>query len=137
MSTENHNGSTAHTNGGVKPAAIGSNNSGNISSGGSITTTAITSSTRTISSNNTSFLYSSNSTLNRDKPRQAPPPTLPKYTASFNAGTNGTSERLAREREAGGSYRLASLDRLALRQRILDGEKTNGDIANSVRRLMR
>ncbi|KAK0181715.1 hypothetical protein PV327_003976 [Microctonus hyperodae] len=131
MSTENHNGSTAHTNGGVKPA-IGSNTSGNISSGSSITTTSITSSTRTISSNNTSFLYSSNSTLNRDKPRQAPPPTLPKYTSSFNAGTNGTSERLAREREAGGSYRLASLDRLALRQRILDGEKTNGDIANSI-----
>ena len=67
--------------------------------------------------------------LNRDKPRQVPPPTLPKYTSSFNAGWNGsgTTERLSRDREVGGSYRLASLDRLALRQRILDGEKTNGD----------
>lgn len=61
-----------------------------------------------------------------------PPPTLPKYTSSFNAGSNGggvgtAAERLSRDREAGGSYRLASLDRLALRQRILDGEKANGE----------
>lgn len=60
-----------------------------------------------------------------------PPPTLPKYTSSFNAGSNGggggTAERLTRDREAGGSYRLASLDRLAMRQRILDGEKANGE----------
>ncbi|EZA55852.1 septin-7 isoform X2 [Ooceraea biroi] len=80
---------------------------------------------------NTSFLYSSSSAmLNREKARQVPPPTLPKYTSSFNAGSNGgggTAERLGRDREAGGSYRLASLDRLALRQRILDGEKANGE----------
>jgi septin 7 len=71
--------------------------------------------------------------LSREKVRQVPPPTLPKYTSSFNAGSNGggTAERLSRDREAGGSYRLASLDRLALRQRILDGEKPNGE-PNSV-----
>ncbi|XP_070515188.1 septin-7 isoform X3 [Cardiocondyla obscurior] len=78
---------------------------------------------------NTSFLYSSSTMLSREKARQVPPPTLPKYTSSFNAGSNngGTAERLGRDREAGGSYRLASLDRLALRQRILDGEKANGE----------
>ncbi|XP_036151425.1 septin-7 isoform X3 [Monomorium pharaonis] len=78
---------------------------------------------------NSSFLYSSSTMLSREKTRQVPPPTLPKYTSSFNAGSNGggTAERLTRDREAGGSYRLASLDRLALRQRILDGEKANGE----------
>ncbi|XP_067204014.1 septin-7 isoform X3 [Linepithema humile] len=79
---------------------------------------------------NSSFLYSSSTMLSREKARQVPPPTLPKYTSSFNAGSNGgggTAERLGRDREAGGSYRLASLDRLALRQRILDGEKPNGE----------
>lgn len=82
---------------------------------------------------NSSFLYSSSTMLSREKARQVPPPTLPKYTSSFNAGSNGggggggTAERLSRDREAGGSYRLASLDRLALRQRILDGEKANGE----------
>ena len=102
------------------------------------------------STTNSSFLYSSNSLLNSGRlgdktmtmsssqaTRQAPPPTLPKYTSSFNAGSNGTAgDRLSRDREGGGSHRLASLDRLALRQRILDGEsinKTNGD-ANLVRR---
>lgn len=82
---------------------------------------------------NSSFLYSSSTMLSREKARQVPPPTLPKYTSSFNAGSNGggTAERLGRDREAGGSYRLASLDRLALRQRILDGEKPNGE-PNSV-----
>ncbi|XP_014608148.1 PREDICTED: septin-7 isoform X3 [Polistes canadensis] len=113
MSTENQqNGSAGSTqSNGIKSATI--NVSGN---------------TRTIP-NNSSFLYSSNSMLNREKPRQVPPPTLPKYTSSFNAGSNGSgaAERLSRDREAGGSYRLASLERLALRQRILDGEKANGD----------
>ncbi|XP_076763716.1 septin 7-like protein pnut isoform X3 [Xylocopa sonorina] len=110
MSTENQNGSAGTQSNGIK------------------TSISLSSSTRT-ASNNSSFLYSSNSMLNRDKPRQVPPPTLPKYTSSFNAGSNGsgTSERLSRDREVGGSYRLASLDRLALRQRILDGEKANGD----------
>jgi len=94
--------------------------------------------TNSTSSGNASFLYSSSSAmLSREKlPRQVPPPTLPKYTSSFNAGSNGgggggggggAGERIGRDREAGGSYRLASLDRLALRQRILDGEKANGE----------
>ncbi|XP_078035006.1 septin 7-like protein pnut isoform X3 [Augochlora pura] len=107
MSTENQNGTAGTQSNGIK-ATIG-----------------VSSSART-TSNNSSFLYSSNSMLNREKPRQAPPPTLPKYTSSFNAGSNGsgTTERLTRDREVGGSYRL---ERLALRQRILDGEKANGD----------
>ncbi|KAK2586160.1 hypothetical protein KPH14_001427 [Odynerus spinipes] len=111
-STENQqNGSASTQSNGIKSASIG-----------------VTGNTRTIP-NSSSFLYSSNSMLNREKPRQVPPPTLPKYTSSFNAGSNGSgaAERLSRDREAGGSYRLASLDRLALRQRILDGEKANGD----------
>ncbi|XP_054011625.1 septin-7 isoform X2 [Hylaeus anthracinus] len=113
MSTENQNGSAGTQSNGIK------------------TSINVSSSARS-ASNNSSFLYSSNSMLNRDKPRQVPPPTLPKYTASFNAGSNGsgTTERLNRDREVGGSYRLASLDRLALRQRILDGEKANGDTAS-------
>lgn len=142
MSTENHNGSAPHANGNLKTSTIGSNSS--------ITSINSTTSSRTLP-NNSSFLYSSNSTLNRDKPRQVPPPTLPKYTSSFNAGnnnninnstttitstTNGgsngiTNDKINRDREIGGSYRLASLDRLALRQRILDGEKaSNGDATN-------
>ncbi|XP_076284443.1 septin 7-like protein pnut isoform X3 [Lasioglossum baleicum] len=110
MSTENQNGSAGTQSNGIK-ATIG------------------VSSTARSTSNNSSFLYSSNSMLNREKPRQVPPPTLPKYTSSFNAGSNGsgTTERLNRDRDVGGSYRLASLERLALRQRILDGEKANGD----------
>lgn len=110
MSTENQNGSAGTQSNGIK-ATIG-----------------VTSTARS-TSNNSSFLYSSNSMLNREKPRQVPPPTLPKYTSSFNAGSNGsgTTERLNRDRDVGGSYRLASLERLALRQRILDGEKANGD----------
>ncbi|KOC64695.1 Septin-7 [Habropoda laboriosa] len=93
MSTENQNGSAGTQSNGIK------------------TSISLSSSTRTVS-NNSSFLYSSNSN-----------------TSSFNAGSNGsgTTERLSRDREVGGSYRLASLDRLALRQRILDGEKANGD----------
>ncbi|KAK1118334.1 hypothetical protein K0M31_015038 [Melipona bicolor] len=117
MSTENQNGSAGTQSNGIK------------------TTIGWSSSTRTVT-NNSSFLHTSNSMLNRDKPRQVPPPTLPKYTSSFNAGWNGssgTAERLSRDREVGGSYRLASLDRLALRQRILDGEKPNGDTTSSLK----
>ncbi|XP_057324720.1 septin-7 isoform X2 [Microplitis mediator] len=127
MSTENHNGSTPHANGSVK-TAIGNSLSSVTAAQASITQPRTLSSSTT---NNTSFLYSNNSTLNREKSRQAPP-TLPKYTSSFNAGTNGNADRLTRDRETGSSYRLASLDRLAVRQRILDGEKANGDIANSM-----
>lgn len=132
MSTENHNGSTPHANGSVK-TAIGNSLSSVTAAQASITQPRTLSSSTT---NNTSFLYSNNSTLNREKSRQAPP-TLPKYTSSFNAGTNGNADRLTRDRETGSSYRLASLDRLAVRQRILDGEKANGDIANSVRKYNR
>ncbi|XP_044735810.1 septin-7 isoform X2 [Chrysoperla carnea] len=75
-----------------------------------------------------SYLYTSSSTLlnrNTEKPvsRPVPPPTLPKYTSSFNAGSNLTLRD--REKEGiGGSYRLASLDRLALRQRLIDQNST-------------
>lgn len=102
---------------------------------------------------NQSFLYStSNNSLvqqqqQRDKQRQQPPPTLPKYTSSFGSaalanaasGNNAAAAAAAANgqgRETG-SYRLASLDRLALRQRILQDEKpTNGQIDNSVKILM-
>ncbi|XP_043463386.1 septin-7 isoform X2 [Leptopilina heterotoma] len=118
---QNQNGVAPQTNG------LKSSLSSTLSSANS-TIPAISSSGRT-NTNNSSFLYSSNSMLTRDKMRQAPPPTLPKYTSSFNAGSNGTAaDRLTRERDVGGSYRLASLDRLALRQRVLDGEKPNGDV---------
>ncbi|XP_048510068.1 septin-7 isoform X3 [Athalia rosae] len=121
MSTENQNGTptiSLQTNG-IKSSAT------------SISTSSVATVGRTIS-NNSSYLYSTSSVSNREKTRQAPP-TLPKYTSSFNAGTNGNAERLARERESGGSYRLASLDRLALRQRILEGEgKLNGDAATTI-----
>ena len=120
MSVENENGVTSQING-LKTT---------LSSVSTTSTMPAISTTGRTSSNNSSFLYSSNSMLNRDKMRQAPP-TLPKYTSSFNAGSNGTADRLTRDRD-GGSYRLASLDRLALRQRVLDGEKPNGDV-NSVR----
>ena len=56
-----------------------------------------------------SYLYTSSSSLLRSEkalPRAVPPPTLPKYAAG------------------GGSYRLASLDRLAHRQRQFDQQGT-------------
>lgn len=126
--TENQNGiaaASAQSNG-IKTSSSSSSASSTASSGVS------PSGARPGNNSNSSFLYSSSTMLNREKVRQVPPPTLPKYTSSFNAGSNGgggggTAERLTREREAGGSYRLASLDRLALRQRILDGEKANGE----------
>ncbi|XP_011152591.2 septin-7 isoform X4 [Harpegnathos saltator] len=138
MSTENQqqNG----TAGGAQSNGIKSSSSS--SSASSVASSGVSPSGRNaVLQNNSSFLYSSSTMLNREKARQVPPPTLPKYTSSFNAGSNGggagtggtggggggTSERLTRDREAGGSYRLASLDRLALRQRILDGEKANGE----------
>ncbi|XP_060535497.1 septin-7 [Cylas formicarius] len=74
-----------------------------------------------------SYLYTSSSALlnrnNENKP--TPPPTLPKYTSSFNAGSG-----LSRDRDKdsiGGSYRLSSLDRLAMRQKFMDQQSpTNG-----------
>ncbi|KAL6256334.1 hypothetical protein P5V15_012451 [Pogonomyrmex californicus] len=135
--TENQNGTaggTAQSNGIKTLSSSTSSSSSTVSSG-----VSPSSGGRVGLSNNSnsSFLYSSSTMLSREKARQVPPPTLPKYTSSFNAGSNGggggggggggTTERLSRDREAGGSYRLASMDRLALRQRILDGEKANGE----------
>ena len=123
MSSENQNQN------GVAPQSNGLKNP--LSSISTPSAMPAISTTGRTSSNNSSFLYSSNSLLSRDKMRQAPPPTLPKYTSSFNSGSNGTTDRLTRDRDVGGSYRLASLDRLALRQRVLqDGEKPNGDTSS-------
>ncbi|CAG9132281.1 unnamed protein product [Plutella xylostella] len=71
-----------------------------------------------------SYAYtSSGSLLGRGAARPVPPPTLPKYSGSFSAGSTGLRER---EREgAGGSHRLASLERLALRQRIIEQSSNN------------
>ncbi|CAH1155396.1 unnamed protein product [Phaedon cochleariae] len=76
-----------------------------------------------------SYIYTSSSALLNRNPenKPTPPPTLPKYTSSFNAG-NG----LNRDRDKdsiGGSYRLSSLDRLAMRQKFMDQQNnssTNG-----------
>lgn len=83
-----------------------------------------------------SYMYTSSSTLlgarsatgpavTADKPsvRPVPPPTLPKYTSSFNAG--GVRDR-DRDGGIGGSYRLPSLDRLAMRQRLIEQTANNG-----------
>ncbi|EFA00509.1 septin-7 [Tribolium castaneum] len=76
-----------------------------------------------------SYLYTSSSALlNRNaENKPTPPPTLPKYTSSFNAGSG-----LNRDRDKdsiGGSYRLSSLDRLAMRQKFMDQQSpTNGTI---------
>lgn len=73
-----------------------------------------------------SYAYtSSGSLLGRGgAARPVPPPTLPKYSGSFSAGsTTGLRER---DREGtGGSHRLASLERLALRQRIIEQSANN------------
>jgi hypothetical protein len=70
-----------------------------------------------------SYLYTSSSALlNRNSENKpTPPPTLPKYTSSFNAGSG-----LNRDRDKdsiGGSYRLSSLDRLAMRQKFMGSAK--------------
>ncbi|XP_066249812.1 septin-7 isoform X1 [Euwallacea similis] len=84
-----------------------------------------------------SYMYTSSSALlNRNSENKpAPPPTLPKYTSSFNAGSG-----LNRDRDKdsiGGSYRLSSLDRLAMRQKFMEQQsptngtpQTNGDTTN-------
>jgi len=131
--TENQNGTAAGAqSNGIKTLSSSSSTSSTASSTTSSGVSPSSGGRVSLSNNsNSSFLYSSSTMLSREKTRQVPPPTLPKYTSSFNAGSNGggggTAERLTRDREAGGSYRLASLDRLALRQRILDGEKANGE----------
>ncbi|XP_055920037.1 protein peanut isoform X5 [Eupeodes corollae] len=65
--------------------------------------------------------------------RPIPPPTLPKYSSSFGKIDRERNDfakldRAEREKEGiGGSYRLASLDRLANRQRMLE---QNGGMGN-------
>lgn len=78
-----------------------------------------------------SYAYtSSGSLLGRGgTARPVPPPTLPKYSGSFSAGSITTGLR-EREREgAGGSHRLASLEKLALRQRIIE-QNANNQVAS-------
>ncbi|XP_045464622.1 septin-7 [Harmonia axyridis] len=78
-----------------------------------------------------SYMYTSSSALlNRNTDQKpTPPPTLPKYTSSFNAGSG-----LNRDRDKdsiGGSYRLSSLDRLAMRQKFMDQQSpTSGSTPN-------
>lgn len=74
-----------------------------------------------------SYMYTSSSALlNRNSENKpTPPPTLPKYTSSFNAGCG-----LNRDRDKdsiGGSYRLSSLDRLAMRQKFMDQQTTSSN----------
>ncbi|XP_011264538.2 septin-7 isoform X2 [Camponotus floridanus] len=129
--TENQNGTAggAQSNGIKTPSASSSSSTASSTASSGISPSG----GRGLPNNsNSSFLYSNSTMLSREKARQVPPPTLPKYTSSFNAGSNGggvgtAAERLSRDREAGGSYRLASMDRLAMRQRLLDGEKANGE----------
>ncbi|XP_063820956.1 septin-7 [Ostrinia nubilalis] len=74
-----------------------------------------------------SYAYtSSGSLLGRGgSARPVPPPTLPKYSGSFSAGSTTTGLR-ERDREGtGGSHRLASLERLAVRQRIIEQSANN------------
>lgn len=78
-----------------------------------------------------SYAYtSSTGLLNRStENKPSPPPTLPKYTSSFNAGSSLTRDR--DKDGTGGSYRLASIDRLALRQRYIDQSSNNGTTTNA------
>ncbi|XP_057663050.1 septin-7 [Diorhabda carinulata] len=72
-----------------------------------------------------SYMYTSSSALlNRSSENKpTPPPTLPKYTSSFNAGSGLTRDR--DKDSTGGSYRLSSLDRVAMRQKFMDQQNTN------------
>ncbi|XP_055319214.1 septin-7 isoform X3 [Sitodiplosis mosellana] len=74
--------------------------------------------------------------------RPIPPPTLPKYSSSFSKvdrdrdrnefSTGPKIDRAEREKDGiGGSYRLASLDRLATRQRILEQNGGYGAISSA------
>lgn len=72
-----------------------------------------------------SYMYTSSSALlsRNAENKPTPPPTLPKYTSSFNAGSG-----LARDKDGiGGSYRLSSLDRLAMRQKFMDQQATGAN----------
>lgn len=57
--------------------------------------------------------------------RPVPPPTLPKYSGSFSAGSSTSGLRERDITGTGGSHRLASLERLALRQRIIEQSSNN------------
>ncbi|CAG9796669.1 unnamed protein product [Diatraea saccharalis] len=80
-----------------------------------------------------SYAYTSTGSLlgRGGSARPVPPPTLPKYSGSFSAGsTTGLRER---DREGtGGSHRLASLERLALRQRIIEQNSNNQLTSSSI-----
>jgi hypothetical protein len=108
------NGSTTTVNGG---AVNGTN--GTLNGIGSAPRTA------TLGTPSSYAYTSTGSLLGRGgSARPVPPPTLPKYSGSFSAGsTTGLRER---DREGtGGSHRLASLERLALRQRIIEQSSNN------------
>lgn len=88
--------------------------------------------TATLGTPNSYAYTSSGSLLGRGgSARPVPPPTLPKYSGSFNAGSSLTGTGLReRDREGtGGSHRLASLERLALRQRIIE-QSANNQVAS-------
>lgn len=79
-----------------------------------------------------SYMYTSSSgLLNRNtENKPTPPPTLPKYTSSFNAGSGLTRDR--DKDSIGGSYRLSSLDRLAMRQKFMDSaNNSNGSVTQT------
>lgn len=108
------NGSTTTVNGGAV-----NGNSGSLNGIGAAPRTA------TLGTPSSYAYTSSGSLLGRSgAARPVPPPTLPKYSGSFSAGsTTGLRER---DREGtGGSHRLASLERLALRQRIIEQSSNN------------
>ncbi|XP_045773666.1 septin-7 isoform X1 [Maniola jurtina] len=111
------NGSTTTVNGG---AVNGTN--GPLNGIGAAPRTA------TLGTPNSYAYTSSGSLLGRGgSARPVPPPTLPKYSGSFSAGSTLSATGLReREREGtGGSHRLASLERLALRQRIIEQSSNN------------
>lgn len=115
------NGSTTTVNGG---AVNGSN--------GAINGIGAAPRTATLGTPNSYAYTSSGSLLGRGgSARPVPPPTLPKYSGSFSAGSSLSATGLRdRDREGtGGSHRLASLERLALRQRIIE-QNANNQVAS-------
>ncbi|CAH2102621.1 unnamed protein product [Euphydryas editha] len=117
------NGSTTTVNGG---AVNGSN--------GALNGIGAAPRTATLGTPNSYAYTSSGSLLGRGgSARPVPPPTLPKYSGSFNAGNSLSASGLReRDREGtGGSHRLASLERLALRQRIIE-QNANNQVASAI-----
>lgn len=115
------NGSTTTVNGG---AVNGSN--------GAINGIGAAPRTATLGTPNSYAYTSTGSLLGRGgSARPVPPPTLPKYSGSFSAGSSLSATGLRdRDREGtGGSHRLASLERLALRQRIIE-QNANNQVAS-------